>query len=71
MKLWDLAAQHCVQTVVAHPSEVWSLALNVSQELIFTGSGDGELKIWELHHDILRGGLKEEVSGEVSTLRPI
>lgn len=65
MKLWDLSTQHCVQTVVAHSSEVWSLDLNPSKDLIFTGSSEGDLKVWKLDHVALREGLKEDSSGEV------
>ena len=25
VKLWDLTTQHCVETLVAHRSEVWTL----------------------------------------------
>lgn len=69
MKLWDLSTQHCVQTVVAHSSEVWSLDLNPSQDLIFTGSSEGDLKVWKLDHASLREGIKEESTGEVRALR--
>ncbi|KLO08525.1 WD-repeat-containing protein [Schizopora paradoxa] len=68
MKLWDLSTQHCVQTVVAHSSEVWSLDLNPSQDLIFTGSSDGDLKVWKLDHASLREGLKEDAIGELSKM---
>lgn len=66
MKLWDLSTQHCIQTVVAHRAEVWSLDLNPEQDLIFTGSNEGDLKIWKLDHSILQDGLKETADGQVS-----
>ncbi len=28
IKLWDLTTQHCVETLVAHNSEVWAMALS-------------------------------------------
>ena len=65
VKLWELSTQHCVQTVVAHPSEVWTLDINPSQELIFTGGGEGELKAWRIDHEALSSGLKETDSGQV------
>lgn len=65
MKLWDLSAQHCIQTIVAHRGEVWTLELNPTQELIFTGSGEGELKVWKVEHAALAEGLRETESGEV------
>lgn len=68
MKLWDLRTQHCVQTVVAHHSEVWSLDINPEQELLFTGGGEGELKVWKLDHEALVNGLKEDESGKVLSI---
>lgn len=66
MKLWDLSIQHCVQTLVAHRSEVWSMAADsVGRDLIFTGSGDGELKAWRVDYDALAQGMQETESGEV------
>ncbi|KAL5487987.1 DIP2 [Sanghuangporus weigelae] len=68
VKLWDLSTQHCVQTFVAHPSEVWTLDINPEQDLIFTGGGEGELKAWRIDHQALAEGLKETESGEVSRM---
>ncbi len=65
MKFWDLSTQHCVQTVIAHRSDIWSMDLDANQNLIFTGSGEGELKAWKIDHDALLEGLKETESGEV------
>ncbi len=39
--------------------------LDANQNLIFTGSGEGELKAWKIDHDALLEGLKETESGEV------
>ena len=68
MKLWDLSTQHCVQTVVAHPSEVWSLDINPAKDLLFTGGGEGELKAWRIDHEALAAGLKEAEGGQVSVV---
>lgn len=65
MKLWDLSTQHCIQTVVAHRSEVWTLDVDREQKLVFTGSSEGELKAWRIDADALSGGLKEAENGEV------
>ena len=65
LKLWDLSTQHCIQTVVAHRSEVWTMDLDPEQELIFTGSGEGEMKAWKIDHEALGRGLQETESGEV------
>lgn len=66
MKIWDLSTQHCIQTIVAHRSEIWSLAVNQEQDLIFTGSGEGEVKAWRIDRKSLAEGLKETQVGEVN-----
>ncbi|ETW84392.1 hypothetical protein HETIRDRAFT_381903 [Heterobasidion irregulare TC 32-1] len=65
VKLWDLSTQHCIQTIVAHRAEVWTLDTNPEQNLVFTGSSEGEMKIWRIDHEALQGGFKETSSGEV------
>lgn len=65
MKLWDLSTQHCVQTVVAHRAEVWTLAIDAEQKLVFSGSTEGEMKAWRLDHDAMSAGLQENEKGEV------
>ena len=65
MKLWDLSTQHCIQTVVAHRSEIWSLALDLERDLILTGAAEGEVKAWKLDREAISAGLKETESGEV------
>jgi WD40 repeat protein len=65
VKFWDLSTQHCVQTIVAHRSEVWSLDINKEQDLLFTGSGEGEVKAWRIDSEALSTGLRETENGEV------
>ncbi|EJD53684.1 WD-repeat-containing protein [Auricularia subglabra TFB-10046 SS5] len=64
LKLWDLNTQHCVQTIVAHRSEVWTFGLDPTSNIILTGSNEGELKAWTVDHAALEGGLQETESGE-------
>ncbi|CCM04814.1 uncharacterized protein FIBRA_07007 [Fibroporia radiculosa] len=72
LKLWDISTQHCIQTIVAHRSEIWSLDVDNRNELVFTGSGEGELKAWKIDHDILAQGLQEDDLGQVSKcIRPV
>lgn len=70
MKLWDLTTQHCMQTIVAHQAEIWSMDVDPVGELIFTGSTDGELKAWSIASDALEEGVKTNESGEVRALVP-
>ncbi|KAF8665632.1 hypothetical protein AX16_000087 [Volvariella volvacea WC 439] len=65
LKVWDLTTQHCVQTVVAHRAEIWSMDVKEDQDLIFTGSGEGELKAWRMDRAAMGEGLKEADTGEV------
>ena len=65
MKLWDLSTQHCLQTIVAHRAEVWSLGLNPEQDILLTGSNEGELKAWKIDSSALMDGIKESENGEV------
>jgi len=67
MKLWDLSTQHGIQTIVAHRSEVWSLDIDSQRELVFTGSGEGELKAWKIDFNSLSEGLREMETGGVIT----
>lgn len=71
LKLWDLSTQHCMQTVVAHRSEVWSMDLSPQQNLIFTGSGEGDLKAWKIDYDAVAAGLKTTESGEVRITKDV
>ncbi|KAF7352875.1 WD-repeat-containing protein [Mycena venus] len=68
LKLWDLSTQHCVQTIVAHRSEIWTMDVDSEQNLVFTGSGEGELKAWKLDHDAFADGLKETDTGEITKM---
>jgi U3 small nucleolar RNA-associated protein 12 len=65
VKLWDLTTRHCVQTVVAHRSEVWTLDVDPTGTTILTGSGEGEVKAWRLDRDALANGIQATPSGEV------
>ncbi|RDB22656.1 putative WD repeat-containing protein C3D6.12 [Hypsizygus marmoreus] len=68
LKLWDLSTQHCIQTIVAHRSEIWTMDINNERDLIFTGSGEGELKAWRIDHETLAQGLRETETGEVAKM---
>lgn len=67
VKVWDLSTQHCVQTQVAHRSEVWSIEVEERNDkfLVLTGSGDGEVKAWTLDGSKLQQGISQN-NGEVS-----
>ncbi|OAX43873.1 WD40 repeat-like protein [Rhizopogon vinicolor AM-OR11-026] len=68
MKLWDASTQHCIQTIVAHRSEICSLDIDPEKNLIFTGSSEGEVKAWKIDHEVLAQGLVENEAGEVAKI---
>lgn len=42
------------------------MGVDQEQKIIFTGSGEGELKAWLIDSEALTAGLKETESGEAS-----
>ncbi|KAG8693426.1 hypothetical protein FRC08_009115 [Ceratobasidium sp. 394] len=68
LKLWDLSTQHCVQTQVAHRSEIWSMDIEQKDNklLILTGSGDGDVKAWNLDGSLLGDSTIQAKNGELS-----
>jgi U3 small nucleolar RNA-associated protein 12 len=48
LRVYDVESQHCVQTVVGHHAEVWSMDVDPSHHLLVTGSVDAELRTFLL-----------------------
>jgi len=47
IKLWDLAAQHCIETHMAQANgECWSLGVSRSEDACITAGNEGELRVW-------------------------
>ncbi|KAK4050815.1 beta transducin [Microbotryomycetes sp. JL201] len=65
LKLFDLATQHCIETVVGHRSETWSFAYDSDSSVIISGGGEGEVKCWKINQDILRKGVVADESGKL------
>ncbi|KAF8826648.1 hypothetical protein HHX47_DHR5000056 [Lentinula edodes] len=68
MKLWNMSTQHCIQTIVAHRSDIWAMDVNVERNIIFTGSGEGEVKAWSINTESISKGLTESDSGEINKI---
>src|SRR5437763_227946 len=49
VKIWDIESQHCVQTVVGHRNEVWSIDVNKEQTRLVTASQDNKIRVWSLN----------------------
>lgn len=48
IKVWDLSTQHCIQTLVGHRSEVWSIDVNPEQTRLVSGSADSRIRVWKV-----------------------
>ena len=48
LRVWDLTTQHCVQTVVGHRCEVWSLDVDPAGQRLVTGAADAHLRVFRL-----------------------
>ena len=51
MKFWDLETQHCFKTLVEHRSEVHDFVTLKDDTRLVTGSGDSELRVWNIDYD--------------------
>lgn len=75
LKVWDLTAQHCVQTVVGHTSEVWTFALSPTQQRIVSASNEAELRVFKVlsaeELDALKQKEASKPKGDGSTPAPI
>ena len=47
LKVWDIDSNHCIQTVVGHRSEIWSLQV-IDSSRVITGSNDNLLRGFRL-----------------------
>ncbi|CAO3587349.1 unnamed protein product [Absidia cylindrospora] len=63
LKLWDLSAQFCRETIVGHRSEVWSFAISNDQRIILSGGSEPNVKAWKIDWRVL--GLSLEALGTV------
>lgn len=64
LKVWDLALQHCVETLLPGKGELWSLsvlsadqiAASFGTALVLVGNSEGKLKIYEANAAALNSG---------------
>jgi len=65
LKVWDLRTQHCVETIVAHRTEVWALAVSDDQSTLFTAAQDNELRVWKIDSASLVSKLDATTTSEL------
>lgn len=59
LKVWDVENKYCLQTIVGHRSEIWSLAISYQPAdqsdlvRVFTGAGDEKIRAYALKHKVL------------------
>lgn len=46
LKVWDLKTQHCIQTLVGHRCEIWSLAIHPTRPVLMTAASDRFVRMW-------------------------
>jgi U3 small nucleolar RNA-associated protein 12 len=51
VRVWDLTTQHCIQTVVGHRCEVWSLDVDPAERRLVTGAADAQLRVFRIAHE--------------------
>ena len=51
IRIWDLDTQYCMQIVMGHHSEIWSLDVDPQERLLVTGSANQELRVYHIHLD--------------------
>lgn len=53
MKVWDFETRHCIQTIVGHRAEIWSLAVVPSSSSdkirVFTGASDELIRVYKVN----------------------
>ncbi|CAO3649121.1 unnamed protein product [Cunninghamella echinulata] len=63
LKLWDLSAQFCRETIVGHRSEVWSFGVSNDQQIILSGGSEPSVKAWKIDWHVL--GLSLDALGTI------
>ncbi|SCV71583.1 BQ2448_3171 [Microbotryum intermedium] len=67
IKLFDLSTQHCIETVVGHRGEAWSIAYDPNSAVLVSGGGEGEVKCWKLDALVLERGITSELDATTTS----
>lgn len=66
VKVWDLAAERCRQTLVCHGGELWSVSYNPLTHRLAVGASDSEIRMFRV--DLGEGGTND-VLVDIGTVR--
>ena len=68
VRLWDLSVQKCIQTLIGHRHEVWTMALVDGKTKLMTGSSDNKLRVWKVLRDYEK---KADEASEETEIIPV
>ncbi|GAA5856650.1 hypothetical protein JCM8547_005912 [Rhodosporidiobolus lusitaniae] len=71
LKLFNLATQHCIETVVGHRGEAWSFAYDRESNVLISGGGEGEVKCWKVDNEVLLRGVSVAAGEEAEVAEPV
>lgn len=66
LKVWDVDNKYCMQTIVGHRSEIWSLAISyqlpedADRIRIFTGASDEKIRAYALRSKVLENSTNSQ-----------
>jgi WD40 repeat protein len=49
IKIWDVEAGQCYQTLQGHTSQNWTVTFHPQGDLLASGSEDNSIRIWQIH----------------------
>lgn len=49
IRLWNIPQERCLMVVTDHQTKIQDLAFNYKTKVMFSGSADGEVKVWKLN----------------------
>ena len=56
--MWDIQARFCVENIVSHRGEIWSIS--IKNDMLLTGCSDGMLRVWHIDQKILSSKLSSD-----------
>lgn len=63
VKVWDMSTQHCIQTIVGHRCEIWSIALVPLPTTPIHDSNSNEVSVPDQNYLILTGSSDDMIRG--------